>query len=97
MHFQVLLQVESGHAWQVRVDHEAHRRRRRRGEMRLPAGDIDLIGDMTGGGGYAELRPHTIDVDIAGVRRRCVTLPTLIARPVARATLTRSLSPLRAA
>ena len=32
------------------------------------AGDIDLIGDITGGGSYLDLLPHTKQVDIAGVR-----------------------------
>jgi predicted nucleotidyltransferase len=43
------------------------------------AGDIDLIGEITGGGRYEDLLPHTIEVEVFGVTCRCVTLPTLIA------------------
>jgi predicted nucleotidyltransferase len=43
------------------------------------AGDIDLIGDVTGGGSYDQLLPHTIEVDVGGVMCRCVTLRALIA------------------
>ena len=41
-------------------------------------GDIDLLGEIAGGGGYEALVPHTIDVDIFGYRCRCLDLPGLI-------------------
>ena len=41
-------------------------------------GDIDLLGEIVGGGGYEALVPHTIDVDIFGYRCRCLDLPGLI-------------------
>jgi hypothetical protein len=43
------------------------------------AGDIDLLGDVIGGGGYEDVLPDTIEVDVFGVTCRCVTLPKLIA------------------
>ncbi len=43
------------------------------------AGDIDLLGEITGGGPYENLLPHTIDVEAFGITCRCVTLPKLIA------------------
>src|SRR2546430_1124972 len=41
-------------------------------------GDLDLLGEVVGGGGYKELLPHTFLVDAFGVEFRCVDLPTLI-------------------
>lgn len=41
-------------------------------------GDIDLLGEVTGGGGYAELLPHSFDIDLFGHRCRCLELPWLI-------------------
>lgn len=41
-------------------------------------GDIDLLGEIAGGGGYEELLPHTIRVTIFGREFRCLDLPTLI-------------------
>lgn len=43
------------------------------------AGDIDLFGEVTGGGSYEHLLPHTVEVEAFGVTCRCVTLPKLIA------------------
>jgi predicted nucleotidyltransferase len=43
------------------------------------AGAIDLLGEITGGGWYEDLLPHTIEVEAFGVTCRCVTLPKLIA------------------
>jgi predicted nucleotidyltransferase len=43
------------------------------------AGDIDLIGEITGGGRYEDLLSHTIEVEAFGVTCRSVTLRTLIA------------------
>ena len=42
-------------------------------------GDIDLLGEITGGGRYQDLLPHTTEIDAFGVTCRCVTLRTLIA------------------
>lgn len=36
-------------------------------------GDIDLLGDVAGGGTYEELLPFTTEVDLFGHRCRCVT------------------------
>lgn len=41
-------------------------------------GDLDLLGEVAGGGGYKELLPHTFMVAAIGVQFRCVDLPTLI-------------------
>jgi predicted nucleotidyltransferase len=43
------------------------------------AGDIDLLGEVTGGGPYENLLPHTIEVAAFGITCHCVTLPKLIA------------------
>lgn len=43
------------------------------------AGDIDLLGEVIGGGRYEDLLPHTIEVELFGLACRCVTLPKLIA------------------
>jgi predicted nucleotidyltransferase len=42
-------------------------------------GDIDLLGEVVGGGAYEELLPHTEDKVAFGQRCRCVTLEKLIA------------------
>jgi predicted nucleotidyltransferase len=41
-------------------------------------GDLDLLGEVVGGGGYRDLLPHTFDVEAFGVKFKCVDLPTLI-------------------
>ena len=41
-------------------------------------GDVDLLGEIVGGGGYADLRPHTIELDLFGVRCLCLDLAKLI-------------------
>ncbi len=41
-------------------------------------GDIDLLGEITGGGGYADLLPHTIEIELFGKRCRCLDLESLI-------------------
>ncbi len=41
-------------------------------------GDIDLLGEVPGGGGYSDLLPHSFPVEVAGVKFRCVDLKTLI-------------------
>jgi predicted nucleotidyltransferase len=42
-------------------------------------GDIDLLGEIVGGGGYEDLRPHTIELELFGHRCLCLDLPMLIA------------------
>jgi hypothetical protein len=41
-------------------------------------GDLDLFGEVIGGGSYDDLLPHSLEVEAFGVRFRCVDLPTLI-------------------
>ena len=41
-------------------------------------GNLDLLGEITGGGGYDDLHPHSIEVEAFGVRFRCLDLDTLI-------------------
>lgn len=41
-------------------------------------GPLDLLGEVTGGGGYGDLLPHTIEVEAFGVSCRCLDLPRLI-------------------
>lgn len=43
------------------------------------AGAIDIFGEVTGGGRYEHLLPHTIEVEAFGRTFRCVSLPKLIA------------------
>jgi len=41
-------------------------------------GPLDLLGEITGGGGYEDLLEHTIEVEVFGVRCCCLDLPALI-------------------
>lgn len=41
-------------------------------------GDLDLLGEITGGGGYAQLLPQTIPVVVFGIECRCLGLEALI-------------------
>lgn len=41
-------------------------------------GDIDLLGEITGGGDYESLLPHSVEVELFGCRCRCLDLPELI-------------------
>lgn len=41
-------------------------------------GDIDLLGEIVGGRTYEELAPHTIEVNVFGLKCRCLDLETLI-------------------
>ena len=41
-------------------------------------GDLDLLGEVAGGGGYRDLLPHTFEVEAFGVEFKCVDLLTLI-------------------
>ncbi len=42
-------------------------------------GPLDLLGDLTGGGGYDQLIGRTITVSLFGIDCRCLDLETLIA------------------
>jgi len=42
-------------------------------------GDIDLLGEIVGGGRFAELRPHTVELHVFGQVVLCLDLDTLIA------------------
>jgi predicted nucleotidyltransferase len=41
-------------------------------------GDIDLLGEIVGGGGYDALIGHSIEIEVFGVRCRCLGLAKLI-------------------
>lgn len=41
-------------------------------------GDLDLLGEITGGGGYEDLLPHTLRIQIFGVACLCLDLERLI-------------------
>lgn len=41
-------------------------------------GPLDLLGEVTGGGSYEDLLDHTIEVELFGIRCRCLDLPALI-------------------
>lgn len=41
-------------------------------------GDIDLLGEITGGGGYETLAPHAVEVSLSGSTYRCLDLEWLI-------------------
>ena len=42
-------------------------------------GDIDLLGEIVGGGSYEMLLPHSFTVSVVGIQSRCLTLEKLIA------------------
>ena len=46
--------------------------------MTTTAGDLDLLGEITGGGSYEELTPFSEELTAFGVRCRFVTLERLI-------------------
>lgn len=41
-------------------------------------GYVDLLGEITGGGTYEDLLPHTVQVELFGHACRCLALPWLI-------------------
>jgi predicted nucleotidyltransferase len=41
-------------------------------------GALDLLGEITGGGGYADLLPHSIVIRVFGIECRCLGLDRLI-------------------
>jgi hypothetical protein len=46
--------------------------------LRTKLGDLDLLGEITAGGGYDALFSHTVDVTLFGYRCRCIDLEELI-------------------
>ncbi|MBI4161017.1 MAG: hypothetical protein HY509_01055 [Acidobacteria bacterium] len=46
--------------------------------LRTDHGDLDLFGEIPGGGIYRDLLPHTLEVEVFGLRCRCLDLETLI-------------------
>jgi len=41
-------------------------------------GDIDLLGEIPGGGGYRDLAPGATEIELFGTRCLCLSLPQLI-------------------
>lgn len=41
-------------------------------------GDVDFLGEVTGGGGYEQLLPYSLEVEAFGLTFLCVTLEKLI-------------------
>ena len=41
-------------------------------------GDIDILGEIVGGGSYDDLLPHTLAVELFARTHRCIDLPWLI-------------------
>jgi hypothetical protein len=41
-------------------------------------GDVDVLGEIVGGGGYEQLLPHSAIVPLFGSQQRCLDLDTLI-------------------
>ena len=41
-------------------------------------GDVDLLGEITGGGGYEDLAAATLSIRVFGIECRCLTLDKLI-------------------
>ena len=46
--------------------------------LETSVGPLDLLGEVTGGGSYEDLLAHTIEVEVFGIRCRCLDLPALI-------------------
>ncbi len=46
--------------------------------LTTPAGDIDLLGEITGGGGYDEILPHCVSLKVYGSTVQCIGLDRLI-------------------
>ena len=46
--------------------------------LKSALGDLDLLGEVVGGGNYEQLLPHTVEMEAFGVRCKCVTLERLI-------------------
>ena len=46
--------------------------------LQTSLGDLDLLGEVTGGGRYENLIDHAIEVEVFGVRCHCLELEALI-------------------
>ena len=46
--------------------------------LRTTRGDLDLLGEVAGGGGYGALLPHSRELEMFGLRCRCLELYKLI-------------------
>lgn len=46
--------------------------------LTIALGDLDLLGEVAGGGGYQDLLPHTVTLSVFGRDIRCVGLRKLI-------------------
>jgi hypothetical protein len=46
--------------------------------LRTARGDLDLLGEVVGGGGYEELLRHSRELEMFGLRCRCLELDKLI-------------------
>jgi predicted nucleotidyltransferase len=46
--------------------------------LRTTRGDLDLLGEVVGGGGYDALLPHSRELEMFGLRCRCLDLDKLI-------------------
>jgi len=46
--------------------------------LQTTLGDVDLLGEVAGGGNYDQLLAHTVEMEAFGVRSRVVTLERLI-------------------
>lgn len=47
--------------------------------LKTRLGDLDLLGEVAGGGSYASLLEKSIEIEPFGIRLRCLDLATLIA------------------
>ncbi|HVF85116.1 MAG TPA: hypothetical protein VM821_03980 [Abditibacteriaceae bacterium] len=46
--------------------------------MTTRGGDLDLLGEVTGGGTFEQLQSHTIQLEPFGFQYLCLDLPQLI-------------------
>jgi hypothetical protein len=46
--------------------------------LRITLGEIDVLGEITGGGRYEALLPHCVTLELYGVKCLCLDLDTLI-------------------
>ena len=46
--------------------------------LKTDLGSLDLFGEITGGGGYDDLLPNTIELDLYGIKCRCINIRHLI-------------------
>ncbi len=46
--------------------------------LEIKLGQLDILGEVTGGGRYEDLLDHTMEVEVFGVQCRCLNLEALI-------------------